>query len=310
MLKAGMNKQISKWFLNNEHCDRKSVGAHRILSKPNHGLAELSEMQESEMVDHMAELNKEMRKSVNHWAVDKMARLLSLTYQARTSEMKGKPNVSNIVAAFPCFKQPVFLLQELFHKCGMTFENLDEVYDAIYAVQKKWTSEIVPALAAIFSTATQYDHEQSEIHEMDCLTMLIEKLKPRNSKVSADERLSHFLCVGESLEDCKAKHVPSHDPYIAVVGAIDEMEDCALISDQKIIFHFPCGCNLANLALVLISFCHFFNLRFSPLVEDVMEFFQSQLIGLSEKKKAHCSLFKFVTVTELPTGPIETRDKL
>ena len=33
--------------------------------------------------------------------------------------------------------------------------------------------------------------------EMDCLTMLIEKLKPRNSKVSSDERLSHFLCVGE-----------------------------------------------------------------------------------------------------------------
>ena len=35
------------------------------------------------------------------------------------------------------------------------------------------------------------------IVENDCLTWLIEKLKPRNSKVSSEVRISHFICVEE-----------------------------------------------------------------------------------------------------------------
>ena len=77
-----------------------------------------------------------------------------------------------------------------------------------------------------------------------------------------------------------------HDPFIAVAGSsIFEMTDCALVCNQKVVFHLQCGLNIANMSFVLAAFCHFYNLRYSPLVEDLMEFFQVKLIGLSEKKK-------------------------
>ena len=63
------------------------------------------------------------------------------------------------------------------------------------------------------------------------------------------------------------------------------MDDCFLICDNKIVVTLPPGCNLVLMLLVLIGFCHVFSIKYASEVQDVMEFFQSKLLGLSEKTK-------------------------
>ena len=85
-----------------------------------------------------------------------------------------------------------------------------------------------------------------------------------------------------------ARHKQEHDPFIAIAGSgsdMESMEDCAIICDQRIVLKLPCGSNIANLAIVLMAYCHYHNVHYSPLVEDMMEFFQLKLLGLAEKKK-------------------------
>jgi hypothetical protein len=76
------------------------------------------------------------------------------------------------------------------------------------------------------------------------------------------------------------------------------MKDCALICDHKVVIKIPCGANIANMILVLMAFCHTFNLEYSQEVEDVMELLQDKLLGLSEKKKhgvAYSNLYRSIT---------------
>ena len=76
------------------------------------------------------------------------------------------------------------------------------------------------------------------------------------------------------------------------------MKDCALVCDHKFVIHIPSGCNIANLTIVLIAFCHTFNIRYAEDVEEVMEFLQDKLLGLTEKKKhgiAYNNLYRAVT---------------
>ena len=83
-----------------------------------------------------------------------------------------------------------------------------------------------------------------------------------------------------------------HDPYVAVIGTMDSMDDCMLISDQKIVCWISSchsGVGVVSIVVLLMAFCHTFNLKFSDEVAEAMEFLQFKLLGLSERKKRSIS---------------------
>ena len=105
----------------------------------------------------------------------------------------------------------------------------------------------------------------------------------------------------QSLDLCKLRFPAKHDPYVAVVGSLDEMEDCALLCDQKVMLRIPLGSNIASMAMILTAFCHVHQLKFSSEVTEVMEFLQTKLLGISERRKcsvAYTNLFRAVANEE------------
>ena len=48
------------------------------------------------------------------------------------------------------YLSPLQLIQELFHKCGMRFAAMREIYDKLEATHGKWAESLIPAMAAIY----------------------------------------------------------------------------------------------------------------------------------------------------------------
>ena len=72
-----------------------------------------------------------------------------------------------------------------------------------------------------------------------------------------------------------------------------------LLCDGRVILTLPCGSNLASILLILIGFCHLFGIKYAAEVQDVMEFFQSQLLGISERTRhgvQYNNLYREMTV--------------
>lgn len=154
--------------------------------------------------------------------------------------------------------------------------------------------------------------------------MLVKQLKPKGSKLCVDERLSriicigevHFICIGSDLLECslfilfsclmyvkefnicdkKMKGV--NDPFIVIVGEVSHVEDCALVCNGKIVIKARPGFQVPNMVLLLIAFCHVFNVEYNSEVREVMEFLQEKLLGLTEGRKhstAFTNLFRSIT---------------
>jgi hypothetical protein len=183
----------------------------------------------------------------------------------------------------------------------MTFYDTGGVYDVIKSKQEYWVESLMPAMFAVYErTSTELHSESDIITEMDCLEMLVSKLKPKSTRLSTKERISQIVCVAESLDACKRKH-PTNDPFVAVVGAMEAMDGCALICDHRVVLNLTKGCNLASILLVLIAFCHTFNVKYSSEVEDVMEFFQDKLVKISEKTKhgvAYMNMYRAISSSQ------------
>ena len=112
---------------------------------------------------------------------------------------------------------------------------------------------------------------------------------------------SPFCFYLQSLDLCKLRFPAKHDLYVAMVGSLDEMEDCALMCDQKVMLRISLGSNIASMALILTTFCHIHHLKFSSEVTEVTEFLQTKLLGISERRKcsvAYSNLFRAVSNEE------------
>ena len=80
------------------------------------------------------------------------------------------------------------------------------------------------------------------------------------------------------------------------------MKDCALICDHKVVIKIPCGANIANMILVLMAFCHTFNLEYSQEEEDVMELLAArQVAGIVRKEKTWSSLQQLIQIHHMST---------
>ena len=102
-----------------------------------------------------------------------------------------------------------------------------------------------------------------------------------------------MLIFLQSLDVCRKQH-PSNDPYIALLGTMEHMLACYLLCDNKVVIRLPIGVNLASMLLVLIGFCHLYNVKYASDVQDVMEFFQSSLLGLKERSKGGIQYNNFI----------------
>ena len=108
-IKAALNQQISKWFLNNSHLDRKAMG---IVSARSSTSTLMNTGEEDDIVagDHISELKKEMKKKSFHWDNDKVSRLLFLTYLLRAQKRaENKMRFGEEIGIFPCFETPLFV---------------------------------------------------------------------------------------------------------------------------------------------------------------------------------------------------------
>ena len=113
-MQASLNKQINKWFQSNEHSDRKACGMTKQCksAQSSKSVITLDDCEDDNIVDsHLAELKKELSK--RSWDVDKVARLLSLTYVSRANSLDTKrgchSRILSTMTNFPCFKQPLYV---------------------------------------------------------------------------------------------------------------------------------------------------------------------------------------------------------
>jgi hypothetical protein len=313
-IQATLNRQIIKWFQNNTFNNRKILGVvtKRVkgsASQCNQSQVDLFSEEECEqedvltVPDDVTELELELKKAKTDWDNDKIAQLLSSTYKFRDmSCLKEKSThlrISKTVSMYPCFKQPIFILQELFHKCetdaNIKFADIPEVLDAFKSVQQKWLTILMPSIVALVEESTLYE-TQSDFHlvdEIDCLQLVVQRLKPRSSSVPTAHRMEQIVCINDSLDVCRKQH-PSNDPYIALLGTMEHMLACYLLCDNKVVIRLPIGVNLASMLLVLIGFCHLYNVKYASDVQDVMEFFQSSLLGLKERSKGGIQYNNFI----------------
>ena len=128
-----MNSQIIKWFQNNEFCDRKAMGTMKqrsTLSKAAFpSLSDLESREDDEdsstTSEHLIQLQKELKKKKFYWDTDKIARLLSLTYQNRAAlrdaEKGFQSRIATTMATYPCFQYPLFVSTFI---CCMSCDNM------------------------------------------------------------------------------------------------------------------------------------------------------------------------------------------
>ena len=88
------------------------------------------------------------------------------------------------------------------------------------------------------------------------------------------------------------------DPYILVSGPVTACKECALVCNGKIQFKMHSGFAVINMLLVLIGFCHLFQIEYNPSVKEAMEFMQEKLLGIVETRHhstAYMNLFRTVS---------------
>ena len=105
-----------RWFQNNDHADRKLCGEAKTHSKASSKIDKIVEIPDSDSdeefslaADHLKELRKDMEKSITKWDVDKVARLLSLTFKLRSQKKASNNHIPQILQEFPCLKEPVYV---------------------------------------------------------------------------------------------------------------------------------------------------------------------------------------------------------
>ena len=113
-LKAGLNQQIHKWFLNNAHMDRKALGTARQYSSSSTTSSSTvfsttsdDEESDSSIEKQLVDLKREMRRHSDKWNVDNIAQLLSATYMVRTERNPKK--MVDVINEYPCFEIPLFV---------------------------------------------------------------------------------------------------------------------------------------------------------------------------------------------------------
>ena len=123
-MQATLNRQIIKWFQNNSFTDRKLVGltkprltnSSKSDAPPDTQLSDNEDESETfdDMMCHIAELERELKNPLSNWDVDKVARLLSVTYGNREAstcptERGSHTRMSRLFSSYPCLKQPIFV---------------------------------------------------------------------------------------------------------------------------------------------------------------------------------------------------------
>ena len=108
-----MNKQISKWFVNNTHYEDKEVGNGSKRTKISTSTTDTS--LETDDTDAQTEHTKELKKELTKSKYDhgKLVRLLSLTSKARVKDRNNeKCSTTRFLSTFkkyPCFRSPFFV---------------------------------------------------------------------------------------------------------------------------------------------------------------------------------------------------------
>jgi hypothetical protein len=89
--------------------------------------------------------------------------------------------------------------QELFQTNGMKFTNVNQVCDYCTELNGKWEADFVPSILqyskelGIGTGGSNCDDGTSWF----VLTVLLEKLRPRGTKLTVDDRLCRIICVSE-----------------------------------------------------------------------------------------------------------------
>ena len=115
-----MNKQIIKWFQNNDHQDRIFSGQikKRVKAATNSPTADIDLEDDLALEkEHLKELFKELERHKKTWNPDKIVRFLSLTFQIRKKECtpQSASGIANTLTKFPCFKEPVFVSEYYYY---------------------------------------------------------------------------------------------------------------------------------------------------------------------------------------------------
>ena len=74
------------------------------------------------------------------------------------------------------------------------------------------------------------------------------------------------------------------DPFVAVIGTRSQVDSSFLVCEGKVLIK-NIGSRVFSMLLILIAFCHTFNVEFNPEVREAMEFIQERLLGIAEGKK-------------------------
>ena len=110
-----MNKQVQKWFQNNDHQERVFTGEvkKRIgSSEPCTSATDAEFMSENSMAEeHLQELLKEMQRPKRNWDTDKIVRLLSLTFHLRKNldEPQCTTRITATLEKLPCLTEALFV---------------------------------------------------------------------------------------------------------------------------------------------------------------------------------------------------------
>lgn len=114
-MQAGIYTQVNKWFQNHSYNEKQS---EKKCSKRGKVKATTSEDQTSDdeaaVEAHLSELTKELKRKHNQ-DVDKISRLLSLTFTSRRTLMMTSPanaRISSSLQEYPCFRSSLYLLQQ------------------------------------------------------------------------------------------------------------------------------------------------------------------------------------------------------
>ena len=107
-MQASLYGQVVKWFQNHSYNEQKQK---KCVNKPAAKVMDAHESDDEEAVrSHLRELQKELKKKKQDY--DKIARLLSLTYSCRKSDILSRPANTRITFTlknYPCLKDPIFV---------------------------------------------------------------------------------------------------------------------------------------------------------------------------------------------------------
>lgn len=311
---ASIYGQVVKWFQNHSYLDKKSsVCARKPCKSPLS--KDHDDVDEDAVQSHLSELAKELkRKSYDD---EKTARLLSLTFAARRSEMLSQPANSRISSAlqkYRCLNRPVFLMEEVFHSQGHRFERYDDVREKIKTLGCRWNKVVAQALIHLAEESGYPDSpepsDDSNVVAVFCLTILIDKLKQKKGKSNMDP-LDAIICFAPTVEEALKKNAKNTFPYAICIGTPDAVSTSVIVCNKKVITD-EIGQLVVSGILVLLAVHYAYELSFNPVCQSVMEFLQEKFLGdaLPSRKMStsYCNLFRAINCIELKLKEQERED--